>query len=466
MKDFRVLRSWILTADLGWILVSMMFACTLRYGTAWTELPRSVFLAFFVSLLVAALVWTILWSLLSLDGFRGGWRFPAIVSQLLLGTSIVMAIVLATGYLFRTYVSRLLAGYFAFSMVLGFVLIRLVARSMLSMRYRAGAVRRVVIVGSGPVAREAAAKIQGHPEALCTVVGFLATGDSALEVLLGDAAQSTVNVRTCGIMNLLAQQKVDELIFAGSRSGNPEVAELIDQSVKHGFAVSIIPQPYELYLTTPQFIDLDGLPILRLRHSAWSSSEPVWKRVLDLALGTLLLLPSIPIIVLAAAILKAKKGRGFCQEQRCGKGGKPFWMFRLDSPRRETDLPIYERMMQHLSITELPQLLNVLRGDMSLVGPRPEVLESVRHYTDWHLQRLNVKPGITGLAQVHGLRDQNALEDKTRYDLQYILHRSLFQDISLLLQTIWTILRRLGQIPKRNEPSTLQQPASTSSIPA
>jgi lipopolysaccharide/colanic/teichoic acid biosynthesis glycosyltransferase len=447
MTDSRGLRNWILASDLGWLVVSMIVACLLRYGTASIELPRSILLAFFARVLGAALVWTILWSMLSLDGFRGGWRFPAIVSQLVVGTSIVMATVLATGYLLRIYISRLLVGYFALLMVFGFMLIRIAAHSMLTMRYRAGAVRRVVIVGSGPVAEEAAAKIQRHPEALCTVVGFLAIADSTLEVLPTGAAQNIINVRSCGIMNLLAQQKVDELIFA-AWNGNSEVAELIDQSVKRGLAVSVIPQPYELYLTSPELIDLDGLPVLRLRHSAWASSEPLWKRVLDLALGAALLIPSIPIILAAGALLRLKKGRAFCGEKRCGRGGKPFWMYRLNSPRRQIDLPIYERVMQHLSVTELPQLLNVLRGDMSLVGPRPEVLESVRHYTDWHLHRLNVKPGITGLAQVHGLRDQNALEDKTRYDLQYILRRSLFQDISLLLQTIWTIFRRFGDVPK------------------
>jgi lipopolysaccharide/colanic/teichoic acid biosynthesis glycosyltransferase len=465
MNDFRGLRNWILASDLGWLVVSMIVACLLRYGTASIELPRSIFLAFSVTVLGAALVWTILWSMLGLDGFGGGWRFPAIVSQLVLGTSIVMATVLAAGYLLRIYVSRLLAGYFAFLMVFGFILIRIAAHSMLTMRYRAGAVRRVVIVGSGPVAQEAAAKIQRHPEALCAVVGFLAVRDSTLEVLPIGATQNSINVRTCGIMDLLAQQKVDELIFAAAWNGNPEVAELIDQSVKRGLAVSVIPQPYELYLTSPELIDLDGLPILRLRHSVWTSSEPIWKRVLDLALGTALLIPSLPVIVAAVVLLRVKKGQAFCQEKRCGKGGRPFWMYRLNSPRRETDLPIYERIMQHLSITELPQLLNVLRGDMSLVGPRPEVLESVRHYTDWHLHRLNVKPGITGLAQVHGLRDQNALEDKTRYDLQYILRRSLFHDISLLLQTIWTIFRRFGHVPKPSESETVQQNASTSSMP-
>jgi hypothetical protein len=117
-------------------------------------------------------------------------------------------------------------------------------------------------------------------------------------------------------------------------------------------------------------------------------------------------------------------------------------MYRLNSDRHAVGFPFHEFVMQQSSFTELPQLLNVLRGDMSLVGPRPEGPEKVRHYSDWHRQRLSVKPGITGLAQVHGLRDQNSSEDKTRYDLQYILHRSLFLDISLLLQTISTLALR------------------------
>ncbi len=120
----------------------------------------------------------------------------------------------------------------------------------------------------------------------------------------------------------------------------------------------------------------------------------------------------------------------------------------MNSERNASGLTRAESFMQHVSLTELPQLLNVLRGDMSLVGPRPEGLERANRYTDWHRQRLSVMPGMTGLAQVHGLRHQNSSEDKTRYDLQYILRRSVFQDISLLLQTIWTLMGRMFQSRK------------------
>jgi lipopolysaccharide/colanic/teichoic acid biosynthesis glycosyltransferase len=445
----------------------MSLAFLLRYGAAWSLQPRSIVQPFALALLGASLTWTILWSVFDLDGFRGGWRFPAMVSHLVLAASLVMVALLAAGYLVRVYVSRLALGYFGLVMVSGFILIRVAAHAFLSLRYRAGAVRRVVIVGSGPVAREAAAKIERHPEVLCQVVGFLSAGDSSLEVLTQQTASNVVNVRSCGITELLVQHNIHEVIFALSRSGNPEITELMDQCAKCGVAVSVIPQPYELYLSAPELMDLDGLPILRLRNSTSDSREPAWKRTMDLALGTLLLLPSVPLILVAALVLKTRKGRGFYGEERCGKGGELFWMYRLNSPRREPDLPVHELVMQHLSLTELPQLFNVLRGDMSLVGPRPEGMEDVRHYTDWHLQRLKVKPGMTGLAQVHGLRDQNALEDKTRYDLQYILHRSLFLDISLLLQTIWTIMRRLGDVPKQDQSDAKRpHPAPTSSIPA
>jgi len=135
-------------------------------------------------------------------------------------------------------------------------------------------------------------------------------------------------------------------------------------------------------------------------------------------------------------------------------------MYRLNSDRHAVGLPFHEFVMQQSSFTELPQLLNVFRGEMSLVGPRPEGPEKVRHYSDWHRQRLSIRPGMTGLAQVHGLRDQNSSEDKTRYDLQYILHRSLFLDISLLLQTTWTLALRSF----RHKPDEVEPPLERSEV--
>jgi lipopolysaccharide/colanic/teichoic acid biosynthesis glycosyltransferase len=115
----------------------------------------------------------------------------------------------------------------------------------------------------------------------------------------------------------------------------------------------------------------------------------------------------------------------------------------MNVDRDAVDLSGFRRWISRLSFTELPQLCNVLSGDMSLVGPRPESPERVKHYSEWQGQRLSVKPGLTGLAQVHGLREQHASEEKARFDLQYILHWSPFLDLSLLLQTVWTVAIRL-----------------------
>ena len=111
------------------------------------------------------------------------------------------------------------------------------------------------------------------------------------------------------------------------------------------------------------------------------------------------------------------------------------------------DAPLgrFERTLLKLSITDLPQLWNVLLGDMTLVGPRPESVMRVRHYSDWQRQRLSVRPGITGLAQVYGLREVHSSEEKARFDLQYISHWTPFMDFALLLQTLWTLARRLGR---------------------
>ena len=118
-------------------------------------------------------------------------------------------------------------------------------------------------------------------------------------------------------------------------------------------------------------------------------------------------------------------------------------MYRLNVDRHSVDATGFQRFLCQLSISELPQLLNVLSGEMSLVGPRPETLKRIGEYSEWQRQRLNVRPGMTGLAQVNGLREQHSSDEKTRYDLQYIVRRTPIFDLILLLETIWTLAARL-----------------------
>lgn len=209
--------------------------------------------------------------------------------------------------------------------------------------------------------------------------------------------------------------------------------------------VSFVPQPYELYLSKPHLIDLDGIPVLELRQVLASSVFLWYKRFIDIVLGSVLLLVAIPILLPVVIGLRWTKGKAFRWEARYGQQGKTFSMLRLNVDRHSPDATPFERLLENMSLTELPQIWNVLHGEMSLVGPRPESADRVTRYSDWQQQRLIIKPGMTGLAQVHGLRDQNSSEEKTRFDLQYILNPSAVADISILLQTLWTLAVRLFQ---------------------
>jgi len=184
------------------------------------------------------------------------------------------------------------------------------------------------------------------------------------------------------------------------------------------------------------------LPVLQLAKPGLSGVALVWKRGLDLLLGTLLSLVAVPILLPLAVALRSTRGRAFRWEKRCGLGGRPFAMLRLNVDRNGGTSSRFEQILRDLSLSELPQLWNVLRGDMSLVGPRPESPQRVCRYSEWQQKRLTVKPGITGLAQVQGLREQHSSEEKTRFDLQYLLSSSPWTDLSLLLQTVWTLAMR------------------------
>ncbi len=430
----------------------MPLAYLLRYGWLWHGPTDRSALVFLPPQMATLLLWSAMSGWWRLDGFRAGSRFSAAISQLFLSVSALMSAVFAMAYLGRQYISRLTLGYFGLLLLLGFLAIRVVARSIMASRCSRGLVRNVVIVGNGPLAREMASKVECHPEMLRKVVGFLSPGEDAFPTASPANRKDAVVLRTLDIAEMLKSQRVDEIILTVSAPGHPEILDLTSRCGRQGIAVSMVPQPYEMYLSKPELTDLDGLPLLELQEPPSGEGKPFWKRGFDIAMTLVLLPVCIPPLIVGAAFLRLKKPRAFCREPRCGQYGKEFGMYRLNSVRAATETPGFERLLRKLSITELPQLFNVLRGEMSLVGPRPEGLERARHYTDWHRQRLNAKPGITGLAQVYGLRDQHSSEDKTRYDLQYVLHRSLFQDISLLLQTAWTLTVRLFHTPKKDLP--------------
>jgi lipopolysaccharide/colanic/teichoic acid biosynthesis glycosyltransferase len=457
----RMLHLWILVADLLWIPAAMLVAWAIRYGITWNLLSGESIHTAAPFVVMTWVLWNLFSSSRKLDGARDGWWFPAVASRIFLALGGVMAALLAGGYLGRWYISRLALGYFGLSLLIGFLAIRYVARMVIRALYRRGGVRRVVIIGNDRVAREVATKIARHPEMLCAVVGFLFSEDGVGNDNYANPGPGSVEtVSTLGVINLLVAKRVEELILALTGPFRPEVLNLIGGCRELGINVSIVPQPYELYLSRPALLDLDGVPLLQL-HEPSTAAVLTWKRALDVLLGLLLGVVAAPILLPAALLVRLRTGRAFRRETRCGRFGKQFAMLRLNVDRHATGIPRFEQALENLSVTELPQLWHVLRGEMSLVGPRPESPDRVRQYSDWQMQRLSVAPGMTGLAQVHGLREHNSSEEKTRFDLQYLLSVSPLADLSILLQTLWTLAMRL----LRSSASVSPEPASKPVVP-
>src|SRR5437588_1491999 len=443
----RMLHFWISVADLVWIPLAMLLAWLLRYGLEWDFFSTGKLHAIAPFVVLTWIVWNFFSSSMKFDGARDGWWFPAVGSRLFLAVCGVMAALLAAGYLGRWYISRLALIYFGLSLILGCLTIRYVARSVIRRRYYRGEVRQVVIIGDGRVAREVANKIERHPEMLCKVAGFLFSEDSPREEGYSSAIPGTgETVSTLGVIDLLIARQVSLLILAITGPFKAEVLNLVGRCRELGIDVSVVPQPYELYLSRPTLIDLDGVPLLHL-HEPSDATTFTWKRTLDVLIGLSLAIVTSPIVLAATFVLRIRKGRAFRWEMRGGRFGKVFPMLRLNIDRHAAGAPRFERVLEDLSISELPQLWNVLRGEMSLVGPRPESPDRVNRYSDWQMQRLSVIPGMTGLAQVHGLREHNSSEEKTRFDLQYLLSVSPISDLSFLLQTIWTLTMRLIRLP-------------------
>jgi lipopolysaccharide/colanic/teichoic acid biosynthesis glycosyltransferase len=459
------LRNRILAADLAWIPVALAAEQALCSWLHCSQAPLKPY-NFVIYVVCTVFAWILLSENLHLDGFRGGWRLPSLVSHLLLAATLLMVVLLAVANVSEKYVGRVTLSVFALFLLAGFFCIRGVALRLVLQQCKNGNAHRVVILGSDRLATELASKFNRHPELSCQVIGFLCPGmESVAARSSREPALSPAIVSTMEVIHLLRQHRVDELVMAHTPASH-EILNLVALCRQQAIRVSLVPQPYELYLSRPSLLDLGGLPLLQLGDPPLPASSGIGKRLLDFALGSVLAVATLPIVVICGALLRVSTGSAFRWERRIGWRGDQFSMLRLNVDHNPQSGSRFARMLWEFSISELPQLWNVLRGDMSLVGPRPEGPERADRYSAWQQQRLSVKPGMTGLAQVHGLREQHTSEDKTRHDLQYMLHPSLLKDLSLLIETVWTLTMRLVNLlpPALNDSDRPETGAAQHSI--
>lgn len=323
------------------------------------------------------------------------------------------------------------------------VALRLILRHYREMGYNQ---KHVVILGGGELARKYLEVVQRDRELGYHPVGYVSERPT-LGVLkhLGSYGE---------LEHILERTRPDEVVSAIPMEDYKRTPAIIAACEKAGVKLSILPFYAEYMPTTPQFEDLNGLPLLNIRRiplDNWGNAFA--KRTLDIVGSLVLILLTSPIMLLTAVGVKlSSPGPVIFRQKRVGKGKREFYMYKFRSMRvntrqdtgwsrdRDDRKTRFGALIRKCSIDELPQFFNVLKGDMSLVGPRPEVpfyVEQFREEIPLYMVKHQVRPGITGWAQVNGLRGDTSIKARIEHDIYYIEHWSFFFDIQILFLTLW-----------------------------
>ncbi|HEY5169358.1 MAG TPA: sugar transferase [Thermoleophilia bacterium] len=326
---------------------------------------------------------------------------------------------------------------------------------------------RVLIIGAGEVGHTLAAKIAGHREYRIDLVGFLDDGEPRHN---GQVGPPLPVIGSLGDLDaIVAGERIDRVIVAFSRARHNDFLRVVRACSDSGVRVNIVPRLFEVVSSRALVDDIEGIPLLDVANAELSRFNMSVKRVFDLIVGGLLCIPILPFLGIVALIIKLDSpGPVFYRQDRMGRGGKTFQILKFrsmhvgaDAKRLELaeeqndyDGPMFKLRadprltriggaLRRWSIDELPQILNVMRGDMSLVGPRPLRVEEAKHCRGWTQKRLDITPGITGLWQVLG-RSDIPFDEMVKLDYMYVTGWSLSWDIKLLLQTVPAVLNKRG----------------------
>jgi exopolysaccharide biosynthesis polyprenyl glycosylphosphotransferase len=270
------------------------------------------------------------------------------------------------------------------------------------------------------------------------------------------------------IARIIGENKVDEVIIADPAFPEQEAIELVDQCHQRGVTVRIAPSTMEILVHRAEFVPGQSVPLFELRPPVFEGFDYLLKRSFDLVGASLILALLSPLLIACALAVKlTSRGPVLYRSIRPGIGGVPFACFKFrtmyrDADERQVDLESMNeasgalfkirddprmtpvgRVIRRYSIDELPQLFNVLLGQMSLVGPRPLPQRDYERLEDWHKKRYLVLPGITGLWQVSGRADLD-FDDLVRLDFLYLERWSVFLDLSILVKTVPAVISRRG----------------------
>lgn len=384
------------------------------------------------------------------------------------GVTSATVILLALFFIFQPLVtSRLMLIYVAALTIMLLSLGRVVRRVVLAhLRSKGIGVQRVLIVGMGNVGTAILGVMVSRSDLGYQVIGYLDDNPERGNINLGRV------IGMGGVDNLpevLAQERIDVVVLTLRWKHYHKILNIIRQCHEVGATVRVVPDIFQLNLRQVQVENLDGITLLGIHaDQPFRGTNRIFKRALDMVL-TIVTLPLWLLVIGVIALLIKLEDRGsvFYLQERIGEGGRRFRMVKFrtmipDADRyREELIKLHEQDPRHpkiiddpritrighflrrSSLDELPNLFNVLRGDMSLVGPRPPMPDEVALYETWHMQRLQMIPGMTGLWQVSG-RSQIPFDEMVLMDIYYIENWSIRFDLQILMMTIPRVLLRSG----------------------
>ncbi|MFC1584697.1 sugar transferase [Fibrobacterota bacterium] len=311
-----------------------------------------------------------------------------------------------------------------------------------------------IIYGAGEVGNKLLDKLHQSPKLGYQVVGFI---DDSAKLKQSFISGVPVLGGFSSLHEVIRETGAKKLFVAISHLPQKVVDDILSICKSTGCEFQIVPSLYDIVIQRVKLSEVDGIPLIGVSEPRYSFRKVLVKRIFDLIFASLMLLILSPVmLVLAVAIKLSSKGPVLFKQKRTGKNGKKFVFFKFRSMYVNT--PIYAatpdngedrrifpvgKFLRRTSLDELPQLINVIKGDMSLVGPRPEMPFIVDKYNELQRQRLNVRPGITGLWQISKDR-KLAIHQNMDYDIYYINNQSFILDIVILLRTAFSVLKGIG----------------------
>ncbi|HAR62475.1 MAG TPA: undecaprenyl-phosphate glucose phosphotransferase [Candidatus Margulisbacteria bacterium] len=319
--------------------------------------------------------------------------------------------------------------------------------------------QKVMIVGSDEMGQSVAERIIKNPSAGFHLVGFV-DNKNPEKISYNISKYFNYLGNLDELVNIIKQKRINKVIVTTTDVAREDLEQWYQKCEELNVEFQIIPDYLELISTTVSISDIDGIPIITIRNLKRSWIENVYKRILDISIALFMVLLVSPVMLLTYIMIRiTSKGPAVFEQERVGKNSKSFKMYKFRSmmvdaetgsgpkivvDRDDDRVTAVGKIIRKLSIDELPQLINVLKGDMSIVGPRPEREHFIKKFDNEYpgfSKRLLVKPGITGWAQINGRAALSSrVEEKLRYDLYYIENWSILFDIKIVIKTVLKVI--------------------------